>query len=121
MPAYVQSNRRLTMSATRGKAVLLLVAFAGKEEMSGLFLYELDTLSEDDAIAAPSIVGTNVTFQVTLPEAEPRFFNGFVSRFSAGGLDVRSLRQYRAEVVPWLWFLTRTSDCRIFHHNTAPH
>ena len=23
-------------------------------------------------------------------------------------------RRYHAEVVPWLWFLTRTSDCRIF-------
>src|SRR5262249_46533795 len=37
-----------------------------------------------------------------------------------GGLDVRSLRQYRAEVVPWLWFLPRTADCRIFQHKSAP-
>ena len=29
-------------------------------------------------------------------------------------------RNYRAEVVPWLWFLTRTSDCRIFQQKTAP-
>ena len=27
---------------------------------------------------------------------------------------------YRAELRPWLWFLTRTSDCRIFQHKTVP-
>src|SRR5262249_34443616 len=27
---------------------------------------------------------------------------------------------YRAEVVPWLWFLTRTTDCRIFQNMTVP-
>src|SRR5690606_30893621 len=27
---------------------------------------------------------------------------------------------YQMVVVPWLWFLTRTSDCRIFQHVTVP-
>ena len=28
--------------------------------------------------------------------------------------------RYRATLVPWLWFLTRTSDCRIFQNMTVP-
>ena len=28
--------------------------------------------------------------------------------------------RYRAEVRPWLWFLSRTSDCRIFQEMTVP-
>ena len=27
---------------------------------------------------------------------------------------------YHAEMVPWLWFLTRTADCRIFQNMTIP-
>ena len=28
--------------------------------------------------------------------------------------------QYQATMVPWLWFLTQTSDCRIFQEKTVP-
>ena len=35
------------------------------------------------------------------------------------GVD-SDLIQYQAIVVPWLWFLTRTSDCRIFQEMTVP-
>src|SRR5262249_12850378 len=51
------------------------------------------------------------------------WFNGFISRFSAGrggNLDTGSFRDYQAEVVPWLWFLTRTADCRTFSEKTVP-
>src|SRR5262249_10819469 len=27
---------------------------------------------------------------------------------------------YHAEIVPWFWFLTRTSDCRIFQEKQVP-
>ena len=39
---------------------------------------------------------------------------------SPAALSRRKLRTYRAEVVPWPWFLTRTTDCRIFQNQTTP-
>src|SRR5262249_12579214 len=51
---------------------------------------------------------------------EPRFFNGVVSRFAASGAQFHGRRVYRAEVVPWLWFLTRTANCRIFQNLSVP-
>jgi type VI secretion system secreted protein VgrG len=42
-----------------------------------------------------------------------------VSKFSYAGTDDR-LHKYTAEVVPWLWFLTMTADCRIFQEKTVP-
>ena len=44
----------------------------------------------------------------------------FVTRFSYEG--TRGLRYgvYRAELSPWLWFLTRTADCRIFQNKKVP-
>ena len=39
---------------------------------------------------------------------------------SSPGPCNRQLRTYRAEVVPWPWFLTRTTDCRIFQNQSTP-
>jgi type VI secretion system secreted protein VgrG len=115
-----QANRLLALKTPLGADVLELASFTGREEISGLFLYELEMISDNNAITASQIVGKNVTFAVRLADGSPRHFNGFVSRFSAGNEDRQGRRNYRAEVVPWLWFLTRTTDCRIFQKKTVP-
>ena len=48
-----------------------------------------------------------------------RYFNGYVTRFAQGGM-VGRYYEYRMTVRPWLWFLTRTADCRIFQEKTVP-
>jgi hypothetical protein len=120
MTAYLQTGRTLSVSTALGDDVLLLSSFTGREEMSRLFLYDLELLSTDDAVNPEAVVGKPITFGVMPSEGEPRYFNGIVSRFSAGGRGNRGLRSYRAEVAPWLWFLTQNADCRIFQHQTAP-
>ena len=44
---------------------------------------------------------------------------GFVSQFTQTRQDSR-FTYYRAEMVAWLWFLSQTSDCRIFQNKTVP-
>ncbi len=116
---YTQHDRPLAVTTPLGKDVMLLQSFTGQEDMSRLYSYQLDMLSEKEGIAAKDIVGKGVTFYVWMPDASPRYFHGFVKRFSYGGRGDR-LHLYRAEVVPWLWFLTRTTDCRIFQNKSAP-
>jgi type VI secretion system secreted protein VgrG len=98
---------------------LLLTAFAGREELSRPFEYHLDFLSEKDGITAKQVIGKGVGWAVHLGDAEPRWFHGRLRRFVAGPSHIQSLRVYRAEVVPWFWFLQRTSDCRIFQAKTV--
>ncbi|MCI0460379.1 MAG: type VI secretion system tip protein VgrG [Gemmataceae bacterium] len=117
---YTQDKRLLAVTTPLGKDVLLLSSFTGQEEMSRLFHFQLVMLSEKDSLAAKDIVGKEVGWTVGRADKEPRHFHGVVSRFSAGRMYGRTLREYRAEVVPWLWFLTRTADCRIFQNKTAP-
>ena len=57
--------------------------------------------------------------QLALPNGKTRYFNGYVTRFAQGGMHGRYYR-YRATLRPWLWFLTRTADCRIFQEMTVP-
>jgi type VI secretion system secreted protein VgrG len=118
--ALSQATRFLQFHSPLGDDVLLLTGFRGREEISRLFRFDLELISDDAGINAPAIVGKNVSFSVADDDDQRRFFNGHVSRFVAGDEDVHGRRYYRAEVVPWLWFLTRTSDLRIFQHQTVP-
>lgn len=62
-----------------------------------------------------------MTIRLEMPNKRgTRYFNGFVTRF--GYLGTRGLRYgaYRATLSPRLWFLTRTSDCRIFQKKKVP-
>jgi type VI secretion system secreted protein VgrG len=119
MATYTQENRLIAIDTPLGEDVLLLRAFTAHEGISQLFSFDLDLLSETSSIPFDKIVGQRVTISVVLADGEKRYINGFVSRFAQSGGDAR-FSSYRAEVVPWLWFLTRTADCRIFQHMTTP-
>ncbi len=114
--AIKQDNRTLTIEKSPlGKDQLLLEAFHGREGLSELFSFQLELLSEMEHIAPKEIVGKPITFSVPLSDSGKRQFNGVVRRFSRGPVMGNSgLRRYRAELMPWLWFLTRNSNCRIF-------
>ena len=114
-----QSTRQMAVETPFGADVLLLRKFSGHEELSHLFEYELEMLSADDSLDPTQIVGQNVTWMLDQSGEDPRFFNGQVSRFRySGQTDLGTT--YRATIVPWLWFLTQTRDCRMFQHKTTP-
>jgi type VI secretion system secreted protein VgrG len=117
--AYTQENRRVAVNTSLGEDVLLLTSFSGSEGISRPFHFEIEMVSEQEDLAFDSIVGENITVRVTLAGGAERYFNGYVSRFSQGGRD-HDFVYYHAEIVPWLWFLTQTSDCRIFQDKTVP-
>jgi type VI secretion system secreted protein VgrG len=102
-----------------GADVLLFHGMHAREELGRLGEYQLDLLSVKGDINLDDILGKNVTVKLALPDDATRYFNGFVTRFSQGGVDGRYHR-YSAVVRPWLWFLTRTADCRIFQDMTVP-
>ena len=116
---YTQQNRLISLETPLGEDVLLLQSFTGSEGISRLFRFQLDLLSEKNSIAFDSIIGQKVTLRVNLFDGSDRYFNGYVSRFAQSGSDAR-FTHYQMEVVPWLWFLTRNADCRIFQNKTIP-
>ncbi len=102
-----------------GEDVLLFHGMNAREEMGRLFEYQLELLSAKDDINLDDILGKNVTVKLALPDDKTRYFNGYVTRFAQGGMYGRYHR-YVATVRPWLWFLTRTADCRIFQEMNVP-
>ena len=116
-----QTHRLMAVSSPLGKDVLLLQAMTVKEELSRPFEIHLDLLSEDPYLAFEDIVGENMTVRLEVPEGETRYFNGFVSDFSQTSTDVLAkYARYQATLVPWLWFFTRSTDCRVFQNRRVP-
>lgn len=117
--AFSQDSRRIAIETPLGPDALLLTNLDGIEELSRLFAYRLRLLSERESIDPAEIVGHNVTVTLRDVDDEPRFLNGYVRHFVSQGRGDRA-SVFTAEIVPWLWFLTRRSDCRIFQEMTVP-
>ena len=114
-----QANRTIAVGTPLGDDVLLLRTMTGHEQLGRMFQYELDLASEDPNIDVNKVLGDNMTVRLEMASGETRYFNGFVSRFSYAGAPA-GLARYRATLVPWLWFLTRHANCRIFQEMTVP-
>lgn len=117
--------RLLNIGTAKGKDAFIVERMVGKEELSRLFEYRVDLLSEHGDYKAEDLLGTNATVAIEMPGgADPRFLNGYISRFAILG-QVRTPAfksnigfRYQATLSPWLWFLTRTSTCEIFQQKT---
>jgi type VI secretion system secreted protein VgrG len=115
---FTQEGRIIKIDTPLGEDVLLLRSFTGQEGLSRLFSFDLDLLSEVNSAINPSdILGQRVTITVKLPGDQQRFINGHVSHFVQSGRDAR-FTYYHARVVPWLWFLGRSTGCRMFQSKT---
>lgn len=111
--------RVMEITTPLGPEVLLFHRMYARESLSHVSEFQIDLLSEEPDINPDDILGKNVTVELELPEADPRYFNGYVTRFSRGG-TVGRYHWYAATVHPWLWLLSRTADCRIFQKLTVP-
>jgi type VI secretion system secreted protein VgrG len=117
--ATTQENRLIAIDTPLGKDVLLLQGFTGREGISRLFSFQLDLLSTKESLDFKKIIGQNVTITIELAGGKQRYINGYVSRFAQSG-SAKDATRYQMEVAPYLWFLTRIADCRIFQDKTIP-
>ena len=118
-PSYSQDVRSIAVQTALGKDALLLRGLQGEEGLSRLFTFDLDLLCEQPTIDVAAVMGKSATVGMRLADGTDRFFNGIISRIALTGAEGR-FTTYRAELVPWLWLLTRRSDCRAFQNLPVP-
>src|SRR5262245_61204351 len=111
--ALTQANRFIAIQTPLGDDALLVRSVSCTEQISRLFQIELDLISSNGEIAFEDLIGEHATLRLEVVKDQTRYFNGVISRF-VQTKNEGSFAHYRATVVPWLWLLTRTSDCRIF-------
>jgi len=98
--------------------VLALSHLTGTEKLGMPFEYVAECVSEDAEIDLYSLLGKPFTVEFET-ETSIRYINGIVS--NAAHVGTRGeYALYRVVLSPWLWLLSRTSDCRIFADMSVP-
>lgn len=113
-----QDGRSIAIKTPLGADALGLRSFSVQEQLSRLFQIEAQLSSENGEVNLDDVVGHDVTIRLNLSDKSKRYFHGFVSRM-VQEVNQSGYAQYKATIVPWLWFLTRTSDCRLWAADKA--
>src|SRR5262245_4228814 len=109
----------ITISGLPDDAKLIFESMTGHEELGRLFEFKLSLLSENKSVKIDDVLGKNLTVTIEFTDERKRYFNGDIVRFRQLTKTVDKYFCYEAIVRPRLWFLTRTSDCKIFPPNKS--
>ncbi|WGT64102.1 type VI secretion system Vgr family protein [Variovorax paradoxus] len=114
------ANRIVKAHTPLAEDQLIFRSMHGAEGLSQLFEFEVDLLSPSVSLDMKSVLGKPLSLEIQTV-GEPRFLNGQIVRFTMVGRESSTSRYvvYRATVRPWLWYLTRTSDCKIFQNKSV--
>ena len=115
---FNQASRLAKITNPLGPDVLLN-EMGGGEELGRLFNYELQLTSLDANIDLNQLLGKPMSVGVQLADGGERYFHGLVARCSQN-IDQGQFASYQVTLRPWLWLLSRTSDCRIFQNLSIP-
>lgn len=91
----------------------------GREALNQPYEYVLSLIGDDEGISFDELLGTGMTLTVRTLSGVERRFHGLVSHVAFKGIEEKAVL-YEARLRPWLWFLGRTTDCRIFQDQTVP-
>lgn len=113
------SERGIILEGTFGGAQVHFRAARVIEALGQLPEIRIEFLTTEGRFDAPAMLGTRLRLTMNTDTGTPRKFQGHVVGIdylgSADGFDL-----YGVDVRPWLWFLTRSSDNRIFQGQKVP-
>lgn len=116
-----QENRLLRLQTPLGGDRLIIVSFCGEEDLSTPFHFRIEAFSIASPVDLASLVGQPVAVSLRSGAGgDDRYFHGYIADASYRGRDFGTDHfLYEMDMVPWLWFLSRRRDSRIFQGTTA--
>jgi len=121
---YAQTDRILEIQTTLGADKAMLTELDGEERLSHPYLFSIRFVSDEPAESVAKLLGSAVSIRFGWPEDASglarRPLHGHIRRLRRGMAGCGDGIEWHAEIVPMLWFLSRTSDCRIFQEKTVP-
>ncbi|ABQ31293.1 MULTISPECIES: type VI secretion system Vgr family protein [Acidiphilium] len=117
----------LDLQTSLGSGVLTLVGVNGQAALSQCFRYTLSVRAGAGGLDPNDLLYTSVTVAIGSDGTNQTYINGLVSSVvqkpgNAAGTAIAAgleLWDHELTVVPALWFLGQTLDCRIFQNKTA--
>ncbi len=117
--AYSQIEQQFRVKTPLGDDVLLLDSFTGEEGISKPFRFVFRLLCENPSLDMKGLLTKPLVLTMRLPDDTERHIHGIINRMVQLEYGGEGLVAYEAEVVPWLWFLSLFSDCRIFQKKSV--
>ncbi|MBC7153102.1 MAG: type VI secretion system tip protein VgrG [Rhodobacteraceae bacterium] len=115
----VLENRQVRIKGPLPRERMFIKAARIEEGFSELTRTTVEFMSPDRALDLDKVVGQPITIEIQAADESWRQFGGTCIEAEALGL-YQGLGLYTLQLRPWLWFLTRTSDNRIFQDMTVP-
>ncbi|MEM7240062.1 MAG: contractile injection system protein, VgrG/Pvc8 family, partial [Pseudomonadota bacterium] len=106
-------GRQVRLKHELGKNKAFLIRAQVDEGLSMMTETVIEFMSSDETLDLADIVGKEMSVEIDAPKDKTRHFAGhcvsaeYLGRYQGSGY-------YRADLRPWFWFLTRTTDCRVF-------
>lgn len=117
---YLQDMRLIRMNTSLGKDRLFVSSFSGTEALSTLFSFNVKAFSSGSFVQVAALVGQPIVVSILTGGSDDRHVHGYIRQAELEGYDyTRKLYHYTIDIVPWLWFLTCKSDCRIFQNDSV--
>lgn len=118
-----QDARVLGLKTTLGTNALVIERIAGQESLCRPFEFRVLAVATSDNFSFDDLAGSEAVVKLETgdPDAgEYRYFHGVISQVAHAGFNLQGLSRYELTLVPWIWFLTQTTDCRIFQNLSVP-
>jgi type VI secretion system secreted protein VgrG len=111
--ALSQDQRQGKLTTPLGENALALMQFSAIEGLSELFEIRAEAASTQGGLDFASALGKGSTITLIAQDDNKRYFHGVLTEARWAGTE-EDLYIYQLVLRPWLWLLTRTSDCKIF-------
>ncbi len=112
-----QDAQQGKLTTPLGADVLGLSRFSCGEGLSELFEIRIEAVSTQANIDFSSALGLGSTIELNTQDGQKRYFHGIMTEARWAG-SKEDLSVYQMVLRPWLWLLTRCSDCKIFPQMT---
>jgi type VI secretion system secreted protein VgrG len=115
----IMAQREARIRLDSKAADFRIETLSGEEELSRSFVLRLTLLHPKHGVSLQKLLGTRATVDIDTQQGGKRYLDGFIadaSYLGVAGTDAR----YGITLMPWLWFLSRRRDCRIFQNETVP-
>ena len=113
-----QDTRIGSLTTALGKDKLVLLRAIVSEGLSELFEINIEALSTEANLDFAKAIGENCSVALKNYDGSQRYFSGILTASQWTGTR-NEYYSYRLTARPWLWLLSRSSDCRIFKDKTA--
>lgn len=108
----------MTITSPLGPDALIVTHLSAHEAISQPFTYELDVVSQNGVVDPDKILNQPVCVTLKAGQTTLRQFHGIVQSIATHGAtrgqDDADHYLYHLTVVPRLWFLNQTVDCRVY-------